>query len=559
MVFAVREPSDQRELVGLPDLPLSGLLEADPRALLATVVPGRLDEFIRDRIIAETHGNPLALLELPRGMSVTELSGGFALPDTGDLPSHIEEHFRRRLASLPESTRRLMLVAAADPVGDATLVWRAARALGIETEAGAPAATGQLLEIAARVRFPPSPRTVSGLPLVVGGGSTGDSQHAGGGNRRRDRSRSASLASRQATSGPDEEVAAELEHSAGRAQAGDLAAAAAFPGALGEPDLRSGAPRGEDVGGGAVQRPGRHLSATLGLLAAAESGPLDDFGHARVDLLRAQVALASRRGNEATPLLLAAARRLEHLDLDLARGTFVDAFAAAHFGGRLNDRVDVPDVARAAHAVPRRIRRRADGCRSAAGRVPRSARTTTRRFRSAGTRCSRIYFSDATSPAENLRWLWHATVIALELWDDEKSFVASHDHLEIARRTGALSELWVTLSSRTPSRAAATSRALPRWSPKHSRYQRRQGISGAPYGGLILAAWRGRAHGSDGTHRGHDPRGELSRRGNRNRHQVGIAAPCFAMAAGSTKRPSWPPVAPPMIESSSSRTGPCPS
>ena len=196
MVFAVREPSDQRELVGLPDLPLSGLLEADARALLATVVPGRLDEFIRDRIIAETHGNPLALLELPRGMSVAELSGGFALPDTGDLPSHIEEHFRRRLASLPEPTRRLMLVAAADPVGDATLVWRAAQALGIETEAGGTGGDGAAAGDRGAGAVSPSTRTVSRLPLVVGGGSTGDSQRAGGGNRRRDRSRSASLASR---------------------------------------------------------------------------------------------------------------------------------------------------------------------------------------------------------------------------------------------------------------------------------------------------------------------------------------------------------------------------
>ena len=492
MVFAVREPSDQSELVGLPDLPLSGLLEADARALLATVVPGRLDEFIRDRIIAETHGNPLALLELPRGMSVAELSGGFALPDTGDLPSHIEEHFRRRLASLPEPTRRLMLVAAADPVGDATLVWRAAQALGIETDAGAPAATGQLLEIAARVRFPhPLVRSA-----VYRSSSAADRQvtHnalAAATDAESDPDRRAWHRA-QATSGPDEEVAAELEHSAGRAQArGGLAAAAAFlersatltfdPAHRGERMLAAAQ---FNVQAGA-------FDAALGLLAAAESGPLDDFGHARVDLLRAQVALASRRGNEATPLLLAAARRLEHLDLDLARGTYVDAFAAALFGGRLNDLVDVPDVARAARAVPRR----SDGEPMAADLLLDAFSALSEDYDTAVPRCRHALqqiCGDATSPAENLRWLWHATVIALELWDDETSFVASHDHLEIARRTGALSELWVALSSRTPvlvfcgdlSGAAALV-------AEAQSVSEATGISGAPYGGLILAAWRG--------------------------------------------------------------------
>ena len=194
MVFAVREPSDQIELGGLPDLSLGGLPEADARALLATVVPGRLDELVRDRIIAETHGNPLALLELPRGMSVAELTGGFALPDSGALPGHIEEHYGRRVAGLPEATRRLMLLAAADPVGDATLVWRAAQALGIESEAAAPAERAQLLEIAARVRFP--------HPLVRSAAyrssSAADRQAIhyalGGCHRRGERSRSASLA-----------------------------------------------------------------------------------------------------------------------------------------------------------------------------------------------------------------------------------------------------------------------------------------------------------------------------------------------------------------------------
>ena len=112
MIFAVREPSEEPELAGLPELPVRGLDEEDARALLARVIPGRLDERVRDRLIAETRGNPLALLELPRGMSAAELAGGFALPDAAGLPGRIEDHYVRRVGALPGSTQRLMLLAA---------------------------------------------------------------------------------------------------------------------------------------------------------------------------------------------------------------------------------------------------------------------------------------------------------------------------------------------------------------------------------------------------------------------------------------------------------------
>jgi hypothetical protein len=178
IVFAVREPSEERELEGLPELALGGLSEEDARALLETVIQGRLDERVRDRIVAETHGNPLALLELPRAMSAAELAGGFALPDTGDLPRHLEDHYLQRASALPERTQRLMLLAAADPVGDATLLWRAAQTLGIERTAADPAATEQLLEIGARVRFRHRAREISGLPCLVSGRPTRRSQRA---------------------------------------------------------------------------------------------------------------------------------------------------------------------------------------------------------------------------------------------------------------------------------------------------------------------------------------------------------------------------------------------
>ena len=460
-----------------------------------TVVPGRLDAAVRDRIIAETRGNPLALLELPRGMSVAELAGGFALHDTADLPGHIEDRYRRRLAGLPEPTQRLMLLAAADPVGDATLVWRAAQTLGIEREAAAPAATEQLLEIAARVRFPhPLVRSA-----VYRSSSAADRQvtHealATATDAEIDPDRRAWHRA-QATSGQDEEVAAELERSAGRAQArGGLAAAAAFmersadltvdPARRGERMLAAAQ---SSVQAGA-------FDAALGLLAAAESGPLDEFGLARVDLLRAQLALTSRRGNEATPLLLAAARRLEQLDLDLARETYVDAFTAALFGARLNDRVDVADVARAARAAPRR----SDDEPIAADLLLDAFSALSDDYDAAVPICRdalQQICGDKTSPRENLRWLWHATVIALELWDDETSSFASHHHLANrpehggAQRAVGCAEL-AHAGTRVLRRALGCRGSLV---AEAQSVQEATGISGAPYGGLILAAWRGQA------------------------------------------------------------------
>src|SRR3954451_14139886 len=152
IVFAVREPSDERELAELPKLSLRGLQDDDARALLSSVIPGRLDDRVRDRLVAETRGNPLALVELPRGRSTGELGGAFVLPGAGPLPSQIEDHYRRRIAALPEATQHLMFLAAAAPVGDATLLWRAAATLGVERQAAEPAAGEQLLEIAAQVR-----------------------------------------------------------------------------------------------------------------------------------------------------------------------------------------------------------------------------------------------------------------------------------------------------------------------------------------------------------------------------------------------------------------------
>jgi DNA-binding CsgD family transcriptional regulator len=496
IVVAIREPATGVDFDRLPELPLAGLEYHAARALLAGTVPGRLDDRVRDRIIAETRANPLALLELPGRMSAAELAGGFELPTAAaDLPAHLEDHYVRRVDELPEETQRLLLLAAADPLGDATLVWRAGRQLGLETGALAPAEDAELIEIGSDVRFR--------HPLV----RSAVYRAASADSRQRVHEALAEVSDPQADAdrrawhrafaadGPDEEVAAELERSAGRAHArGGVAAAAAF--------LR----RAVDLTPGAERRGDRALAAAQaslqagafaparGLLATAEAESADEGRRARIDLLRAQLAFMARRGTDATALLLAAARRLEPLDVALARDTYVDAFSSALFGARLNDGVGLPevaDVARHAPPAPDGQPRTADllldalivlsddyeaavpACRSAVGRLA----------------------GDQASAQERMRWLWQGCVVALEMWDDECAYALSERSVDMARETGTLSELALALSARTPvlvfcgelSAAASTV-------AETESVQEATGIGAAPYGALILDAWRGRAN-----------------------------------------------------------------
>ena len=231
LVFAVREPGDEHRLAGLPELPLRGLDDADARALLETAIPGRIDERVRARIVAETRGNPLALLELPRGMSAAELAGGFAVPAPVGLSGSIEDGFRRRLDALPADTRRLLQLAAADPVGEPLLVWRAAEQLGIHPDAAAPAVDADLVEIGAQVRFRhPLVRSAAYRSAALAERYALHAALAEATDPQIDPDRRAWHRA-QAAAGPDEEVAGELERSAARAEArGGIAAAAALRG-----------------------------------------------------------------------------------------------------------------------------------------------------------------------------------------------------------------------------------------------------------------------------------------------------------------------------------------
>src|SRR3954454_8542259 len=291
IVFAVHAPGDEGDLAGLPVLALDGLADEDARALLASAVPGVLDERIRDRIVAETRGNPLALLDLARTMTAAELAGGFALPDAGDLPRAVEEHSRRGLEPLPEDTRRLMLLAASDPIGDATLLWRAAQTLGIERDAARPAASGRLLEIGASVRScPPLARAAVYRAARPEARRAAHAALEAATDGAADPDRCAWHRA-HAASAPDEDAARELLRLAGRAEERcGIAAAAAFSEravAL-TPDPAERARRALAAAEAAFAA--GDAAGAEALLATAEAGPLDDAGPARVQRLRGKIA-----------------------------------------------------------------------------------------------------------------------------------------------------------------------------------------------------------------------------------------------------------------------------
>ena len=263
LVFATREPGE--EYRGPPELLVGGLREGDARELLGSVITGPLDEQVRDRIVAETRGNPLALLELPRGVTPAELAGGFGLPGVPGLSGRIKDNFRRRLEVLPAATQRLMLVAAAEPAGEPALVWRAAERLGIGAEAAWPAADAGLLTIGERVVFR-HPLVRSAVYRAASPADRRAAQQAlaGATDPQADPDRRAWHRA-QATLGPDEEVASELECSAGRAQArGGAGRGGRLPGARGRADAGPGAPGGAGAGRGAGQVSGRRVRWSSG-------------------------------------------------------------------------------------------------------------------------------------------------------------------------------------------------------------------------------------------------------------------------------------------------------
>jgi DNA-binding CsgD family transcriptional regulator/tetratricopeptide (TPR) repeat protein len=492
LVLAARTTAASEDpLAGFPELRLSRLDERSARELLSSVTTAALDESVRRRIVEEAHGNPLALLEL----GVADFGGGFAMPDTESIPRRIQDQYLTRLRALPQATRRLLLVAAADPVGDPALLQRAAQTLKVPIHAADLAVDAGLLEIGAGVRFRhPLLRSAVYGAAKVEERRAAHAALAEATDRQLDPDRRAWHRA-HAAKGADEDLAAELIGSADRAQArGGVAAAAAF------------CERAVSLTPDPARRAERALTAaeakyaagdfvsTEKLLAAAEIGPLDEQGQARLERLRVQiefglqVAFLLNRGSDAPLLLLQAAGRLQSLDLVLALETVLEALVAGMYAARLAAGGGLDEVARAVKGLPsapepephplllvRGLAVRALDGYAAATPLLREA---LRQFRAQPVQLDAIahpYF-----------------FVAAELWDDDAWFEVANGQVQLTRASGTLSFLpvclgWLTvLHVRVGEFAQAEALIL-----EHESID--PGISERilQYGAVLLAAWRG--------------------------------------------------------------------
>jgi DNA-binding CsgD family transcriptional regulator len=491
IVCASRTGIGDHALHGLPELHIRGLNDDDARALLLDKVHGPLDAAVCDQIVMESHGNPLALLELRHTWSAAEVAGGFGLPGSEPAASKGEKSYARRLGQLPSDTQLLVLAAAAEPLGDPVLLHRAAGSLGLVMAAANPAVDAGLLKIGRRVEF--------AHPLVRSAAYRTAAAH----DRQRvhrglaEATDAATDPDRRAwhrahaAPGPDEQIAAELELSVGRAQArGGVAAAAAF---LQRAVALTVEPARRAERALAAAQASLHagaFGAALGLLVTAEAGPLDEFQRARGDLVRAHVAFTSDLGSDAAPLLLKAARRLEPFDLELARETYLAAWGAASIAGHLAGGGVGPEICRAIQSLPptngegRPPDLLLDGIALLATDGHVAAASTLQR---AATALTDIPVDDV------LRWGWMARDAKCLVWDIEGMREFSARQVQLVRDAGALAQLplhlwqlgvataWIgdfvgaaSLIAESDSIAAATGSQI------------------APYAALRLAALRGK-------------------------------------------------------------------
>ncbi|HEY0343914.1 MAG TPA: AAA family ATPase [Solirubrobacteraceae bacterium] len=492
IVFAARQPIDA--LAGFAELRVEPLGHRDARALLDSILPARLDERVLERIVVETHGNPLALLELPRGLTPAQLAGGFGLPGLLPLADRIEQSFTRRLARLPRDTRRLLLVAAADPTGDGALEWRAAQRLGLtESAASSGAETEGLLAFDGVVVFR-HPLVRSAVYRAAGPEERSEVHRALAEATDPDSDPDRRAWHRaQAASTPDEDVAAELERSAARAEArGGLAAAAAFLERSSVLTLDPGRRASRALAAADAKQQVGALDDALALVARAEAGPLDEVQRARVDVLRARISLAADHGREAARLLLSAAKRLEPLDAAAARGIYLDALTAAFFAGRLGGEVDMRRVAAAARVAPR-----PESPAHAADLLLDGLVVLITDGAAAGTPVLReaviAFTNDEIGTEEGLRWLWLAGRAAGYIWDYENTDALTQRQVRLGRESGALTVLPVSLSIRASVELLAGNLA-----EASSLIAEANAITDAtdgrnvPYAPLALAAFRGR-------------------------------------------------------------------
>jgi DNA-binding CsgD family transcriptional regulator len=490
LVFATRTPGE--EVAGLSRLAVDGLHEPEAQELLDSVLTWPVDARVRDQIVVEAQGNPLALLELSRGLSTAEMAGGFGIPDTSPVQGRIEQGFARQISAQPLEVQRLLLVAAADPSGDPLLVWRAAERLGIGVAAAGQAADAGLAQFGTRVQFR--------HPLV----RSAAYWSAAGRDRR---AAHAALAEAtdpdidpdqrawhraQAAAAPDEDIAAELERSAARARSrGGLAAAAAFLERAAILTLDPGRRAGRAVAAAADKAQTGAFDAARDLLAMAEEGPLSDRERAQADLVRAQLAFLTNRGRDAPPLLLAVARRLAAADPGLSRATYLEAMLAALYAARLSAAGStVREVAQAVAAAPPPPQ-----APSSADLLLDGLAVSYSEGYAAGLPILRRALAalESASSAERPRLLFLGCLVALDTWDDEHWAALSAEAVRLCRAAGALADLPAALSARAlllvftgelPAAASA--------SGEMAALIEATGSSMAQFGAMALAAVRGR-------------------------------------------------------------------
>jgi DNA-binding CsgD family transcriptional regulator len=445
VVCAARTGIGDRVLAGLPDLTVARLGESDARALLLDNVHGPLDAAVCRQIVTDSHGNPLALLELPRTWSSAKLAGGFGLPGSQPVAGEIERSYARRLSLLPSETQLFAVAAAAEPLGDPALLKRAVESIGLDMAAADAALDAGLLEIGGRVEFAhPLARSAAYHSAAADDRHRVHAALADATDARTDPDRRAWHLAR-ATPGPADEIAAELERSAGRAQArGGLGAAAAFlqrsvaltvdPArrveralAAAEASLQAGA-----------------FDSALELVATAEAGPLDELQRARVALLRGHVAYVTAYRNDAAPLLLRAARQLEPCDRELARRAYLTAWGAAITAGDLGGADVLLEICRAIRALPP----------SPAAPHPLDllldglALLTTDGRPAATPVLQRAAKAIAEMPVEDvLRWGLQGGAASAATWDCDGLHAILERQAQIVRDAGALAELPIHLGA----------------------------------------------------------------------------------------------------------------
>jgi DNA-binding CsgD family transcriptional regulator len=487
------------QFAGLPELRLTGLDDADARVLLESVVREPLDDGVRDQVVAEARGNPLALLELPNSAQPARLAGGFDLPDVLKVPHRVEDGFRRRSAGLPDETQLLLLVAAADPTGETGLLWRAAAHLGIAREAAVPAEQAGLVEIDTRVRFrhplvrsavyqaatPPDRRRAHGALAAA------TDPHVDPDRRAWHRA--------QAVLGTDEDAAADVERSADRARArGGTAAAAAFLQRAAEltPEPAARARRALDAA--QTMHEAGASGPALDLLTLAVAQPLDDLGRARVQRLRATIALHLTHSSDVPEMYLEAARTLAPLDVSLSRETYLSALDAAIVlggPGRPRDARRVAEAARSAPPPP--------GPPTPADLLLDGLVTTFTQGYGAGAPglrlAARAFHDDPSSPhvaSEHAgsRWLWLGSRVAVALFDDDLAHRLNTRNVRRARDAGALAALPVALINLCTNHLLEGNFArAEELAAEEAAITRSIGAEPKAFSTLTLAAWRGRS------------------------------------------------------------------